>query len=43
MAASPVKFVKNPEMDFTRKRKLTLETVVNLKLSMGGNSNIKSF
>ena len=38
MAAEPKFFVKNPNADFTRKRKLSFETVVNLMLSMGGNS-----
>lgn len=38
MAASPTPFVKNPEKDFTRKRKLPFETVVQLLISMGGNS-----
>lgn len=41
MSISPDKFVKNPEKDFTRNRKLTFETVVNLLLSMGGNSIYK--
>jgi Transposase DDE domain len=38
MAAEPKLFVKNPNVDFTRKRKLSFETVMNLILSMGGNS-----
>lgn len=38
MAAKPKLFVKNPNVDFTRKRKLSFETVMNLTLSMGGNS-----
>lgn len=38
MAASPTPFVKNPGKDFTRKRKLPFETVVQLLISMGGNS-----
>jgi len=38
MAAEPKLFVKNPDADFTRKRKLSFETVMNLMLSMGGNS-----
>ena len=38
MAAEPKLFVKNPKADFTRKRKLSFETVMNLILSMGGNS-----
>lgn len=41
MAASPAPFVKNPERDFTRKRKLPFETVVQLLISMGGNSIFK--
>jgi len=31
-------FVKNPEKDFTRNRKLSFETVMQFMLSMGGNS-----
>lgn len=31
-------FVKNPDKDFTRKRKLTFEIVMQLLISMGGNS-----
>lgn len=38
MALEPKPFVKNPNVDFTRKRKLSFETVMNLILSMGGNS-----
>ncbi len=38
MAAEPKLFVKNPNADFTRTRKLAFETVMNLMLSMGGNS-----
>lgn len=38
MTAEPKLFVKNPYVDFTRKRKLSFETVINLTLSMGGNS-----
>lgn len=38
MAEEPKLFVKNPNTDFTRNRKLSFETVVNLMLSMGGNS-----
>lgn len=41
MAASPELFVKNPGKDFTRERKLTFEYVINLLLSMGGNSIYK--
>jgi hypothetical protein len=33
--------VKNPEKDFTRKRKLPFEEVMNLLISMGGNSLYK--
>jgi hypothetical protein len=38
MAASPALFVTDPERDFTRKRKLPFDTVIQLLLSMGGNS-----
>jgi len=38
MAAEPKLFVKNPNADFTRTRKLAFETVMNLMLSMGANS-----
>ena len=38
MAVESKLFVKNPNVDFTRKRKLSFETVMNLTLSMGGNS-----
>lgn len=38
MKAEPKLFVKNPIVDFSRKRKLSFETVMNLTLSMGGNS-----
>jgi len=38
MAAEPKLFVINPNSDFTRTRKLAFETVMNLMLSMGGNS-----
>lgn len=38
MAAEPKPFVKNPNADFTRNRKLSFETVMNLMLSMDGNS-----
>jgi len=41
MSESPAAFVKNPEKDFTRKRKLPFETVIQLLLSMGGNSIYK--
>jgi hypothetical protein len=42
MSASPALFVKNPGIDFTRKRKLPFETVMQLLLSMGGNSIYRS-
>ncbi|BFH69180.1 hypothetical protein J27TS7_05180 [Paenibacillus dendritiformis] len=38
MAAAPAPYVKNPEKDFTRKKKLSFETVIQLLISMGGNS-----
>jgi hypothetical protein len=38
MAASPSLFVENAGTDFTRNRKLSFATVMNLMLSMGGNS-----
>lgn len=38
MAKEPKSFVKNPNKDFTRNRKLSLNTVMKLMLSMGGNS-----
>ncbi|GGD78787.1 hypothetical protein [Paenibacillus nasutitermitis] len=41
MAAAPASFVKNPEKDFTRKKKLPFETVMQLLISMGGNSLYK--
>jgi hypothetical protein len=41
MSESPALFVKNPRIDFTRKRKLPFEIVVQLLLSMGGNSIYK--
>lgn len=41
MSASPALFVKNPKRDFTRKRKLPFETMMQLLLSMGGNSIYK--
>lgn len=41
MSASPALFVKDPERDFTRKRKLPFETMMQLLLSMGGNSIYK--
>ncbi|SFD51848.1 IS4 family transposase [Clostridium uliginosum] len=41
MGESTELFVKNPGKDFTRNRKLTFEYVINLLLSMGGNSIYK--
>ena len=41
MAEAPMLYVKNPGKDFTRDRKLPFETVVNLLISMGGNSICK--
>jgi hypothetical protein len=41
MSASPALFIKNPARDFTRKRKLPFETVIQLLLSMGGNTIYK--
>jgi hypothetical protein len=41
MAENPMLFVKNPGKDFTRNRKLPFEDVVNLLISMGGNSMCK--
>jgi len=41
MAASPANFVKNPQQDFTRNRKITFESIIYLLLSMGGNSIYK--
>lgn len=41
LSASPELFVKNPGKDFTRNRKLPFETVVQLLISMGGNSIYK--
>lgn len=41
MAAAPAPYVKNPEKDFTRTRKLPFETVMELLISMGGNSIYK--
>jgi hypothetical protein len=41
MSAAPSLFVKDPERDFTRKRKLPFEIVVQLLISMGGNSIYK--
>jgi hypothetical protein len=41
MAAAPAPYVKKPEKDFTRKKKLPFETVMQLLISMGGNSIYK--
>ncbi|WP_224753692.1 hypothetical protein [Paenibacillus terricola] len=41
MSATPAPYVKNPEKDFTRKKKLPFETVMQLLISMGGNSLYK--
>ena len=41
MGESTELFVKNPGKDFTRNRKLTFQYVINLLLSMGGNSIYK--
>jgi len=38
MALTPELFVKNPDRDFIRNRKLKFGSVINLLLSMGGNS-----
>ena len=41
MAESPALYVKNPGKDFTRRRKLTFETILHMLISMGGNSIYK--
>ena len=41
MSAAPAAYVKNPQTDFTRKKKLPFETVMQLLISMGGNSLYK--
>lgn len=41
MSDSPSLYVKNPQSDFTRKRKLPFETMMHFLLSMGGNSIYK--
>ncbi|UWS62528.1 hypothetical protein N2384_05405 [Bacillus paralicheniformis] len=41
MSAAPAPYVKNPDKDFTRKKKLSFETVMQLLISMGGNSLYK--
>ena len=41
MSDAPAPYVKNPKIDFTRKKKLPFETVMQLLISMGGNSLYK--
>ena len=41
VSKSPDLFVKNPGRDFTRNRKLPFESVVQIIISMGGNSIYK--
>ena len=41
MSAAPAPYVKDPKKDFTRKKKLPFETVMQLLISMGGNSIYK--
>lgn len=41
MSVAPAPYVKNPGKDFTRKKKLPFETVMQLLISMGGNSIYK--
>ena len=41
MSDSPSLYVKNPKSDFKRKRKLHFKTMINILLSMGGNSIYK--
>ena len=41
MGKAPESFVKNPDKDFIRNRKLSFETVMKLLLSMGGNNIYK--
>lgn len=41
MSAAPAPYVKNPEKDFTRKKKLPFDTVMQFLISMGGNSIYK--
>lgn len=41
MSAAPALYVKNPETDFTRTRKLPFEAIMQLIISMGGNSIYK--
>lgn len=41
MSKYPASYVKNPDKDFTRNRKLPFETVIKLLVSIGGNSIYK--
>ncbi len=41
MSVAPAPYVKNPKIDFSRKKKLPFETVLQLLISMGGNSIYK--
>ena len=41
MSEAPALFVKNPKTDFTRNRKLPFGMVMELLISMGGNSIYK--
>lgn len=41
MAAAPAPYVKNLEKDFTRRKKLPFDTVMQLLISMAGNSLYK--
>ena len=41
LSANPSEYVKNPGKDFTRNRKFSFETVMQLLISMGGNSIYK--
>ncbi|MGG1553751.1 IS4 family transposase [Paenibacillus ferrarius] len=41
MSTLPAPYVKNPEKDFTRKKKLPFKTVLQILISMGGNSLYK--
>ncbi|MGG1556532.1 IS4 family transposase, partial [Paenibacillus ferrarius] len=41
MSNAPAPYVKNPGIDFTRKKKLPFETVMQLLICMGGNSVYK--
>lgn len=42
MSAAPAPYVKNPEKDFTRKKKLPFETVMQLLISMGETAYIRN-